>query len=99
MKVVRLSGRSKKLVSRIVSSFSGEYCETYRTIVGNGVKFPIPYVHPDTQMRSNQGIDWEQVTHYAMTHLYMREYMKIFGTIGVNEVSNELKQPHLNNKF
>ena len=99
MQVVRQSGRSKKLVSSTVPSFSGNKYNTTVTTVCSGVNFAFPFMHPDIQMRSNQGPDWDHVIHYAMIQIYMKAVMKIFGTRRVLSVSNKLKKPHLRNKF
>ena len=81
----------------IVPSFSGDKYETTMNIVGSVVKFASPYVNPETQMRSNQVLDWDHAIHYAMNHLSMKSDMKIFGTRGVHAVSNELRKLHLCN--
>ena len=69
------------------------------TTVGSVVKLAPPYVHPDTQMRSNQGMDWDHVIQYYMNQISMKSGMEIFGTRGVDTVSNELKNLHLLKSF
>ena len=73
-------------MNRIVPPFSGKKYETNVTTVGSGVNFALPYVQPETHMRSNHGPDWYNVIHYIMTHISMKEGMKIFGTRGSDAV-------------
>ena len=69
------------------------------TTVGSGVKFILPYLYPDNHMISNQGPDWDHAIHCAITYISIKIVMKIFGTIGVNSFSNEIKHMHICNTF
>ena len=75
----------------IVPLFRGKKYETTVARVVSGVKFALPYVYPDTYMRSNQGYDWFHAINYVMTQISMILDMKVFGTRGFNAVSNEIK--------
>ena len=86
MEVVRQSGRSKNTVSRNVPLFRGNKYDNSVTIVGSGIELVLHFVNPDTHVRSNQGPDWYNVIHYIMTHISMKEGMKIFGTRGSDAV-------------
>ena len=83
----------------IVPSFSGNKYENTLTTAGSGVNILFHYVHPDTHMRSHQGPGWYRVIHYVMAQLSMKSGVKIFGTGGVNAVSNYIKQMYLLNTF
>ena len=45
------------------------------------------------------GPSWDHVVHYAMTQLFMKARLKIWGTKGSQAVSNELSQLHLRDTF
>ena len=99
IQVVRYTGCHKNPVNIIVPSFSGNKYETTVTTVGSVGKFIFHYVHLYNHMRSNQRSIWYHMIQYAMTQIYMKSGIKIFGTRLVDAVSHELKQLHLHNTF
>ena len=50
-------------------------------------------------MKLNLGPSWDHLVHYAMTQLSKKEGLKIWGTKGSQDVSNELSQLHLRDTF
>ena len=73
----RRSTRFKKPVSCIVPSFSGKKYHTADTLISWENMFAT--VHPDTHIRLSQGIDYDHVIFYAMTHLSMKAGMRRWG--------------------
>ena len=56
-------------------------------------------IHTDTHMQLNLGPSWDHVVHYAMTQIYMKAGLKIWGTKGSQDFSNELSYLHLRETF
>ena len=70
-----------------------KYAETTATTLNQTT------IHPDTHMQLNLGPSWDHVFNYTMPQLSMEAGLKIWGTKGSQDVSNELSQIHLRDTF